>query len=90
MHWDTFKDGPARRRQQPKSLYAQSKLVSIGCLIPAGRMLIASLRIRVQANVIVARELAKRYADQGILSLSVNPGMHASEEGSIDDPHGYL
>ena len=43
--------------------------------------------------MIVARELAKRYANQGILSLSVNPGMHAShvpeEEGSIDDPHGY-
>ncbi|TBU29866.1 NAD(P)-binding protein [Dichomitus squalens] len=52
LHWDTFKDGPARRQQTTQALYAQSKL----------------------ADVIVAREFAKRYADQGIIAMSVNPG----------------
>ena len=45
LHWDTFKDGPARRKQQPKNLYAQSKLVSIGFLTPATCVLIVSLRM---------------------------------------------
>ena len=27
-----------------------------------------------QANVVVAREIAKRYGDRGIVSLSVDPG----------------
>ena len=38
--------------------------------------------------MIVARELAKRYADQGILSLSVNPGMHASHVPEEEDEEG--
>lgn len=28
-----------------------------------------------KANVVVARQVAKRYGDQGILSVSVNPGV---------------
>ena len=30
LHWETFKDGPARRRQTTGALYNQSKLVSVG------------------------------------------------------------
>ncbi|TBU29847.1 NAD(P)-binding protein [Dichomitus squalens] len=52
LHWETFKDGPARRRETTDALYNQSKL----------------------ANVIVARETAKRYGHQGIISIAVNPG----------------
>ncbi|KAI0754739.1 NAD(P)-binding protein [Daedaleopsis nitida] len=52
LHFDSFKDGPARRKMRVDALYAQSKL----------------------GNVIVARQVAKRYADQGIISISVNPG----------------
>ncbi|KAI0088800.1 NAD(P)-binding protein [Irpex rosettiformis] len=57
LHWDTFKDGPARVALGAQMLYAQSKL----------------------ANAIVAREFAKRYGDQGIISISVNPGNIKSE-----------
>lgn len=34
--------------------------------------MVKSLR---QGNIIVAKELAKRYGDQGIVSISLNPGM---------------
>ena len=30
LHWETFKDGPARRRKTTNALYNQSKLVSVG------------------------------------------------------------
>ncbi|KAI8986260.1 NAD(P)-binding protein [Trametes punicea] len=52
IHWDTLKDGPARRKLGIKSLYFQTKF----------------------ANVVVAHQLAKRYAEKGIISISVNPG----------------
>ncbi|KAI0754733.1 NAD(P)-binding protein [Daedaleopsis nitida] len=52
LHFETFKDGPARRKMDLNRLYFQSKL----------------------ANVIIARQIAKRYADKGIISISVNPG----------------
>ncbi|PCH33230.1 NAD(P)-binding protein [Wolfiporia cocos MD-104 SS10] len=57
LNWDTFKDGPARRRMASNVLYAQSK----------------------HGNVVVAREFAKRYADKGIVSTSLNPGNIRSE-----------
>ncbi|KAI0687015.1 NAD(P)-binding protein [Earliella scabrosa] len=52
LDWDTFRDGPARRKLSTEDLYYQSK----------------------HANVVVARQIAKRYADKGIVSISVNPG----------------
>ncbi|KAI0738867.1 NAD(P)-binding protein [Daedaleopsis nitida] len=52
LNWDTFKDGPARRKLTTMDLYNQSK----------------------HANVVVARQFAKRYTDKGIISISVNPG----------------
>ncbi|KAI0754734.1 NAD(P)-binding protein [Daedaleopsis nitida] len=52
LHFDTFKDGAARRKMRPDALYYQSKL----------------------GNVVVARQVAKRYADKGIISVSVHPG----------------
>ncbi|OBZ71335.1 hypothetical protein A0H81_08860 [Grifola frondosa] len=52
INWDTFRDGPARRKLSSQQLYYQSKF----------------------ANVVVAREVAKRYADQGIISMSCHPG----------------
>ncbi|KAI0686994.1 NAD(P)-binding protein [Earliella scabrosa] len=57
LHWDTFKDTPARRKMTDQMLYFQSKL----------------------GNAIVARQVAKRYADQGIISISLNPGNIQSE-----------
>ncbi|KAI0350182.1 NAD-P-binding protein [Trametes cingulata] len=52
LHWETFKDGPARRKMPLGNLYSQSKL----------------------GNAVVAHQLAKRYADKGIISISVDPG----------------
>ncbi|OSC98224.1 NAD(P)-binding protein [Trametes coccinea BRFM310] len=52
LHFDTFKDGPARRKKTKEALYYQSKF----------------------GNVVVAHQLAKRYASKGIISISVNPG----------------
>ncbi|KAJ3485815.1 hypothetical protein NLI96_g4701 [Meripilus lineatus] len=52
LQWETFVDGPARRKKTPMDLYHQSKF----------------------GNVVVARQVAKRYADKGIISTSVNPG----------------
>ncbi|KAL1946144.1 hypothetical protein VTO73DRAFT_15271 [Trametes versicolor] len=52
LNYDTFKDGPARKKLARSDLYNQSKL----------------------ANTVVAHEIAKRYADKGIISISVNPG----------------
>ncbi|KAI1790007.1 NAD(P)-binding protein [Ganoderma leucocontextum] len=52
LHYETFKDGPERRKMSTQALYHQSK----------------------HANVIVARQVAKRYADRGIVSISANPG----------------
>ncbi|KAI0772872.1 NAD(P)-binding protein [Trametes elegans] len=57
LPWDTFKDGPARRKLSTESLYFHSKL----------------------GNAIVAHQTAKRYADKGIVSISVNPGNIRSE-----------
>jgi len=52
LNWESFRDGPARRKMGTMDLYHQSKF----------------------GNVIVAREVAKRYGDKGIISVSLNPG----------------
>lgn len=52
LHFETFKDGPERKKMGTKDLYSQSK---------AG-------------DVIIAKEFARRYGDQGIISISLNPG----------------
>ncbi|CAL1713794.1 unnamed protein product [Somion occarium] len=52
LDWNSFKDGPARKKLGIQRLYAQSKF----------------------ANVLFARELARRYGHQGIISIAVNPG----------------
>ncbi|KAF7314437.1 NAD(P)-binding protein [Mycena kentingensis (nom. inval.)] len=49
---NTLKDGPARKKMDFFTLYAQSKL----------------------GNVVFTNELVRRYGDQGIVSVSVNPG----------------
>ncbi|KAI0796198.1 NAD(P)-binding protein [Abortiporus biennis] len=57
LNWDSFKDGPERRKMYTYTLYFQSKF----------------------ADVVVTRELARRYADKGILAIAVNPGNIESE-----------
>ncbi|KAK0240681.1 NAD(P)-binding protein [Armillaria nabsnona] len=57
LKFDTFKDGPKRRKMSKMALYSQSKF----------------------ALVVWTTELARRYTDQGIIAISVNPGNLRSE-----------
>ncbi|PCH41871.1 NAD(P)-binding protein [Wolfiporia cocos MD-104 SS10] len=52
INWESFRDGPARRKMSTEQLYYQTKF----------------------ANVLVARQFARQYADQDIISISLNPG----------------
>ncbi|TFK24421.1 NAD(P)-binding protein [Coprinopsis marcescibilis] len=52
LDFNTFKDGPARRKLSTITLYNQSKF----------------------GNVVFSSELARRYGDEGIVSVSLNPG----------------
>ena len=71
LNFNTFKDGPARKAAGPDTLYAQSKVVGLDTSVKLGW---GTNYIYVQGNVVVAKELAKRYGDQGIVSMSLNPG----------------
>ncbi|KAF8073737.1 hypothetical protein FPV67DRAFT_1409783 [Lyophyllum atratum] len=57
LDFNTFKDGPARRKVDTSTLYNQSKYVYL----------------------VFASELARRYGDQGVVSMAVNPGVLASD-----------
>ncbi len=72
FNFDLFKDGPQRRKASSNEMYAQSKLVRRVFSVPLREAYALSLR---KGNVIVARQVAKRYAEKGIVSISVNPGM---------------
>lgn len=71
LYFNTFKDGPARKKKGTESLYSQSKTVSflLLCLLIHNECL-----HRIQGNIIFAVELQRRYADQGIVSTSLHPG----------------
>jgi retinol dehydrogenase 12 len=68
INWDTVRDGPARQKAKPLDLYNQSKFVG---------QFLAIIRFAhwlLQADVVFAREFARRYADKGVVSMSVHPG----------------
>ena len=69
LDFNTFKDGPARKKCATRALYNQSKFVSIYFYSSCGMKL-----IMMQGNIVVALEWAKRYGDQGIISTALNPG----------------
>lgn len=72
IQFETFKDGPVRRKLRPETLYFQSKLVrSTSVVFNRGQ---AKRCCASQANVIIARQIARWYADKGIISISLNPG----------------
>ncbi|KAK7042188.1 NAD(P)-binding protein [Favolaschia claudopus] len=52
IHFNTLKDGPARKKLSPLNLYSQSKF----------------------GNLVFSNELARRYGDQGIMSVALHPG----------------
>lgn len=69
LNWDSFKAGAARRKMSPRTLYCQSKFVRAleHCLLSAAISYS-------KADVVFARQLAKRYGEKGIVSISCNPG----------------
>lgn len=74
LSFDTFRDSPARKALGPPTLYAQSKFVSLSRLL---QLVYALTRdILRKGNAIVSKELARRYADQGIISIALNPGAY--------------
>jgi retinol dehydrogenase-12 len=75
LNFNTFKDGPTRKAVSPESLYGQSKFVSIYTSVVV-LVVTMILTISMKGNIVVATEVARRYGDQGIVSISVNPGTH--------------
>ncbi|THG95971.1 hypothetical protein EW026_g5779 [Hermanssonia centrifuga] len=69
LHPETFRDHPKRKKMGSKGLYFQSKFMALW-----DEVLIVSRSRSLKGNAVVAREVARRYADKGILSYSCNPG----------------
>ncbi|KIK55256.1 hypothetical protein GYMLUDRAFT_264219 [Collybiopsis luxurians FD-317 M1] len=70
LDFNTFKDSPARRKMRGILLYGQSKTAEFlnPALFPFG-------------NILFSNELAKRYGEKGIVSISLHPGNVRSELG---------
>ncbi len=71
LDYATFKDGPARRKSSPGTLYTQSKFVRVQ---PRWLISINVTILLSQGNAVVAWEVARRYGDRGIVSTSLHPG----------------
>ena len=79
LDFDAFVDGPQRRKYNIWELYNKSKFVGGPDLDLRLRLLIDWTPGRsLQGNVVVARELARRYGDK-IVSTSLNPGNISSD-----------
>ena len=72
LFFDTFKDGPARRQVGTHLTYQQSKIVR--CMRVSSLIVVLMTSAANQANVMLARQCAQRFGNQGLVSLSVNPG----------------
>ena len=73
IDWDTLKESPERQKQSTENLYYQSKFVRHVARVPSF-LCLSKLTFMPQGNVVVARQVAKRYGDRGIVSISLNPG----------------
>jgi hypothetical protein len=69
IDWHSLTDTPERKKTSPNQRYEQSKFV--GATSPYLWHLHAQL---FEANVVLAHEFADRCGDQGIISLSLDPG----------------
>ena len=73
LHFETFKDGPERRKMGSTHMYNQSKHVRSSQVFQPIDTMLKDVD-PFQGNIMVAREVAKRYGKEGIISISVNPG----------------
>ncbi|KAG6868971.1 hypothetical protein C0993_006493 [Termitomyces sp. T159_Od127] len=74
LDFNTFKDGPARRRRGTELLYAQSKYVSRGAVRACVWATLRAYCFVRQGDLVMAMELARRYGAQGVVSTAINPG----------------
>ncbi|KAG8942570.1 hypothetical protein FRC03_003035 [Tulasnella sp. 419] len=87
VRYDTLRDSPQRTKMGTRVLYSQSKFVSFCSRF--SRKCSSSLPwVYIKGVVLFNNELARRYADQGIVANAVNPGnlktelqRHASSVG---------
>lgn len=80
IDFNTLKDSPARRKLSPELLYGQSKFVSMFFHV------LYSRAHRLQIQILFTQELAKRFKDQGIVSISLHPGVISGTEGTRHFP----
>lgn len=74
LRYETFEEGPVRRKTYSNTMYSQSKLVRsplIVTLVGVRR----DVEFILQGNAVFAAELARRYGDEGIVSIGLHPGM---------------
>jgi retinol dehydrogenase-12 len=71
LDFATFVDGPLRRKQDTAALYCQSKFVRhLAGAMQWGRLTVWAL----QGNLVLAQEMSRRWASDGIASHGVHPG----------------
>ncbi|EGO20774.1 hypothetical protein SERLADRAFT_417889 [Serpula lacrymans var. lacrymans S7.9] len=70
LDFNTFKDGPARKKQSTSVMYSQSKYLLV---FHVSYLTLRTLVAR-GTNTVFALELARRYSNEGIVSISLNPG----------------
>jgi len=71
ISWDTLTDTPARKKLWPEWRYGQSKFVRglrLYFAVDDAHLFLP------QANVVLAREFARRYGDKGLVFTSMDPG----------------
>jgi retinol dehydrogenase-12 len=74
LDFDAIADGPGRNKYIVHDMYNKSKFVRQNRNIPN----LLNLLTRLKGNVVVARELARRYGDK-IVSTSLHPGTVRTE-----------
>jgi retinol dehydrogenase-12 len=71
LDFATFVDGPLRRKQDTAALYCQSKFVRhLAGAVQWRRLTVWAL----QGNLVLAQEMSRRWAADGIVSHGVHPG----------------
>lgn len=73
LDYEILKDSPKRKKAGVRELYAQSKFASYLLLINTEAN--PSDNHAFQAMVVYSTELARRYGEQGLVSISLHPGL---------------
>lgn len=72
LNFDVIKDGPARRKMTTGDLYNNSKYVR-AFIHP--KTIVVNLGGQMQGNLVLNFECARRYGEDGVVSIYVDPGI---------------